>query len=1010
MTTGVARLCAVAIICAGLLAVPLSAQALDPQRSLAQYKHTRWTVEDGAPPGVEVLAQTPDGYLWLGSTLGLYRFDGVTFEAMRPPQPSWSMNDRVVSLMVTRDGALWAGYERGGIGVYKNGRFKLLFDPKIHLGTIIKMAEGRDGVIWAATSNSQARLARYAKGVWTPVTLGREFSGKDVTDLLVARDGALWVAVDGAAAVLTPSASAFKVVRSDLGEGVGFAQDAAGRIWAADAKGARVIAGSPAPKPFYPLPRASRVTRIIVDHDQNLWGAQHPDGVFRIRLAAGLPADLPAEETASVAEGLSSAMAYSVFEDREGDIWVATVRGLDRYRPASVTPESVVPLNSPYGYVAFADARGVVYISDSTTLYRARPGERLTPFVHGLSAPTMMCDAPGGGVWVGLTGAKIIRIDGDKVTPVKDAPYPDAYFSACAADAAGDMWVAAFMEVLVRYDGKAWAQFKPKAVGRAVTALAADKLGRIVADGGKAAVLWDGGGFRTITTLPRPKRGGTMPMTSGPLGVLSGSDNGLTRFIDDRSEFISRERFRFLGLGHGLGQADQTTWLWGSEGLARMRDADLDRAFKDPAAPLPVRIFDLKDGLPGLASYKYRSDLAIGGDGRVWVTTTAGVASLDPKRQPFNRVPPPVVIRALVVDGVRTDDPKAVTLPKGARNVQIDYTALSLAIPERMGFRYRLEGVDAGWVDPGGRRQAFYTNLKPGRYVFRVKAANNDGVWNEQGARLDIDLPPTFLQSRVFFALCLLAVGALVWLGYTLRVRQISDRIHARLRERLAERERIARELHDTLLQGVQGLMLKFQSATRQVPADLPARGLLDRALDRAEDIVVEARDRVRSLRADAASDLAATLADVAQRMTLDSAAKTEVRVEGVGRGLHPVVADEVERIVVEALFNAHRHAAASHIVIEIAFDPRQLGVRVRDDGAGIDQAVLDDGGRAGHFGLKGMQERASKIDGVLTIRSRSGQGAEIEVTVPGAVAYASRKRSWWAILNRRSALAEEVS
>lgn len=1007
MTTSAARLGAMMIVGAALVATPAPSLALDPQRNLAQYKHTSWTVEDGAPPGVEVLAQTPDGYLWLGSTLGLYRFDGVTFEPMRPPQPSWSMNDRIVSLMVTRDGALWAGLERGGIAVYKDGRFKLLFDPKIHLGTIIKMAEGRDGVIWITTSNAQARVARFANGVWTPVKTQLDLEGKDATDLMVARDGAVWLGADGLAEALRPGAQAFQVVRSDLGEGVGFAEDAEGRIWAADAKATQAIAGPPAPKSVYPLARTSRVTRIIVDRHQNIWGAQHPDGIFRIRTAAGLPTALPREETASTAEGLSSAMAYSVLEDREGSIWVATVRGLDRYRSASVTPEGVVPLNSPYGYVTFADAKGVVYVSDSDTLYRARPGEPLKPFLRGISAPTMMCDAPGGGVWVGLTGAKIIRIDGDKVTPVATPSYPDAYLSACAVDARGEAWVGAFMAVLLRYDGNGWAQFKPKEVGRAVTALTNDRLGRIVADGGKRAVLWDGGKFLPITTPSRAERGGTMPMLNGALGVLSGSDKGLTRFIDDKSQFISRDRFRFLGLSHGLGEGDGNTWIWGSEGLARMRTADLDRAFRDRNAALPVRIFDLADGLPGPASYKYRSDLAVGGDGRIWITTTAGVASLDPKRLPFNTVAPPVSIRAVTVDGVRTNDPKAVTLPKGARSVEIDYTALSLAIPERVRFRYRLEGVDADWVDAGGRRQAFYTNLKPGDYVFRVKAANNDGVWNEQGASLNFVLPPTFLQSRLFLALCLLAVGALIWLGYSLRVRQISDRIHTRLQERLAERERIARELHDTLLQGVQGLMLKFQSATRQVPEALPARALLDRALDRAEDVVVEARDRVRSLRADAASDLAETLADVAERMTLDSAAKTEVRVEGIGRGLHPVVADEVERIVVEALFNAHRHAGASRIIIEIAFDPRQLGVRVRDDGAGIDQAVLDAGGREGHFGLKGMQERASKIDGALTIRSRPGQGAEIEVTVPGAVAYRSRRRPWWAILARRPALKE---
>ncbi len=992
----------------GAAVVASPALALDPQRSLAQYKHTRWTVEDGAPASIEAIAQTPDGFLWLGTVLGLYRFDGVTFEAMHPPQPAWGMSDRVVSLMTTRSGALWVGYENGGIAVWENGRFHLLYDPKIFRAVVDRMVEARDGTVWVATSNPKAPLVRYVHGAWTVVGPELGLPNKEPSDLLLAKDGALWAGFDGAAAVLAPGSKAFRMVRTDLGEGVGLAQDGAGWIWASDAKGTRVIDGPPASQPLYSLARGSRVTRIIVDRDQTVWGVKHPDGVFRIRPSQA--SGLPVEETASEAQGLSSAMAYSVFEDHEGDIWVATVGGLDRYRAASVVPEAAVPPASPYGYLTYADPKGVVYVTDSTTLYRARPNEPLTPIVRGLDHPSMLCGAPGGGLWLGLDGRRIVRVDDGKTVPVPIPAFDGAWFASCAQDGRGDMWVAGYMAGLLRYDGKTWTQFKPPAMGSAVTAIATDSQGRIVADGGRGAVRWDGADFKVLATPPRPLRGGTMPMANGPLGVLSGSDRGLTRFVGDGAQFISRERFPFLGLSHGLVQTPETTWLWGAAGLARMRTADLKRAFEDPKASLPVRIFDLQDGLPGPASFKYRTDLAVGGDGRVWIATTAGVASFDPRRAPVNRVPPPVVIKALVVDGHRIEAPKTLALPKGARSLQIDYTALSLSMPERVRFRYRLEGVDADWVEAGGRRQAFYTNLKPGRYVFRVKAANPDGVWNEDGARLTLDLPPTFLQSRLFLALCVLAAIGVATAAYRLRVARITQRLQAALRERTAERERIARELHDTLLQGVQGLILKFQSASRQVPKELPAREALEQALDRAEDVVVEARDRVRSLRTDAAGDLAATLAEVAERMRDDSAAEVVVRVEGTPRALHPVVADEIERIAVEALFNAHRHAGAQRIVVEVAYDPRRLGVRVRDDGVGIDQAVLDAGGREGHFGLAGMRERANKISATLTVRSRPGQGCEIELVVPASVAYTTRSRRPWAMFWRREARMEATA
>ena len=999
MRLGKAKVWGAALVAASGLVVCLAAgptQALDPQRSLSQYKHTRWTVEDGAPASIEAIAQTPDGFLWLGTPQGLYRFDGLSFQAMAPPRPAHSMNDRVVSLMVTRSGALWAGYEQGGIAVFEKGRFRLLYDPKIFNAVVGRMAEGRDGTVWAATSHPRARLARYRDGRWAPVGADAGLPDQELTDLLIDRDGALWAASDGFVAKLAPGDRRFVIVRKDLGEGVGLAQDRHGRIWAGDARGTRVIAGPPAARSEFPLARQSRITRIIVDRDQNLWGAQHPDGVFRIR-AAG-----QATETLSAAQGLTSAMAYDVFEDREGSLWVATVRGLDRFRAASIAPEPAVPANSPYGYATFADTRGAVYISDSDTLYRALPGEPLKPLARGLEHPSMLCEAPGGGIWVGL-GRKIVRVDGGKVYPVPTPDFSNLYFTACTPGADGEMWAAGFMAGVLRYKDGRWTRSLPEPLGRAVTALEADAQGRIVIDGGRGAMLWDGSGFKPIQTATRPVRGGTMPMARGPLGVLAGSDRGLTRFRGQVSQFISRDRFAFLGLSHGLAQTAEETWLFGAAGLVRMRNADLARAFDDPKAPLPARIYDLKDGLPGPASFKYRADLAVGGDGRVWIATTGGVASLAPARQPFNRVPPPVAITGVTVDGVRMVEIASIVLPKGARTLQIDYAAPSLAIPERVRFRYRLEGVDGDWIEADGRRQAFYTNLKPGKYLFQVKAANNDGVWNDAGAKLEVELPPTLFQSRLFLALCLLATGALAVLAYRWRLSRVTQRLQATLRERMAERERIARELHDTLLQGVQGLILKFQSVSRQIPPESPARDLLEKALDRAEDVVVEARDRVRSLRADAASDLGATLAELARQMGLASSAKTEVLVEGTVLDLHPVVADEIERIVIEALFNAHRHAQASRIAIGVTFDPKRLCVSVRDDGVGIDQSVLDAGGRDGHFGLAGMQERACKIGGALTIRSRTGQGCEIDLTIPGGVAYAARRAALWTKIWRRA-------
>jgi signal transduction histidine kinase len=397
----------------------------------------------------------------------------------------------------------------------------------------------------------------------------------------------------------------------------------------------------------------------------------------------------------------------------------------------------------------------------------------------------------------------------------------------------------------------------------------------------------------------------------------------------------------------------------------------------------------------------------MGGDGRIWLLTLEGVAWIDPARIVRNALPPPVSIRALTVNGQVRRDPRDLVRPKGASKLQIDYTALSLSIPERVRFRYRLEGVDKDWVEAGGRRQAFYTNLKPGRYRFQVLAANNDGVWNDRGAVLTFQIPPTFVQTNLFRALCALAVIGLLWGLYALRLRQMSDRIHGRLQDRMAERERIARELHDTLLQGVQGLMLRLQSVVDQIPADQPARQALESALDRADDVIVEGRDRVRSLRADRAGDLHEILAEQAERLGLEPAIKVRLVVEGTPRRLHPLVCEEIERIASEALFNTQRHAQARNVEITVGYGRGALTVLFRDDGVGLDQAVLDSGRREGHFGLTGMGERARKIQAEFELRSRPGAGTEIELTVPGGVAYLSPGRRAWPSLRRRALTSE---
>jgi signal transduction histidine kinase len=365
---------------------------------------------------------------------------------------------------------------------------------------------------------------------------------------------------------------------------------------------------------------------------------------------------------------------------------------------------------------------------------------------------------------------------------------------------------------------------------------------------------------------------------------------------------------------------------------------------------------------------------------------------MDPRRIVRTHLPPGVAIRSVTAADRLYRDPLSPRLPQATSSVEIDYAVLSFADPRQVRVLYKLEGFDKDWIDPGARRQAFYTNLKPGRYRFQVIAASNEEVWNRTGAAVAFDIPPTFLQSRWFVALCVVVTMALLWLFYRLRLAQLEQRIHVGHEARLSERERIARELHDTLLQSVQGLVLRFQSIANKMPPDEPVRGLMESALKRADDVIVDGRNRVRDLRtAESPDDLAAILEERGKAAGFDPPVPVHVVTEGVARAVHPLVAAEIGRIAGEALFNVARHAKARAVELTLHFADHQLSLRISDDGVGLPGEIVAKGHKPGHFGLLGMRERTQRIGGVLSIENRPGGGVEIIVKVPARLAYADK-------------------
>jgi len=342
-------------------------------------------------------------------------------------------------------------------------------------------------------------------------------------------------------------------------------------------------------------------------------------------------------------------------------------------------------------------------------------------------------------------------------------------------------------------------------------------------------------------------------------------------------------------------------------------------------------------------------------------------------------------------------------LPPKVRDLRIDYTALSLAAPEKVRFRFRLEGQNADWTDVINERTVHYSNLAPGDYRFHVAAANNNGVWNERGDVLEFSIAPAYYQTNAFRVLCVIVLTGIFWTVWQLRIQQLARQLELTLDARVAERTRIARELHDTLLQSVQGLLLKFQSVLTQLPErPVEAKQRLERALDQATDATTQARDAVQGLRSAAVetNDLVEAIRNIGTELAADSPSMTSIDFDGSGtpRALKPIVHLEVYRIAVEALRNAFHHAHARRVRVEIRFDERQFRLRVADDGRGIDERVIHREPLDGHFGLHGMRERAEGVGGHLDIWSKLDTGTQLDLSIPAGAAYgaAPRRLSWF--------------
>ena len=980
--------------------------ALDPNKRVTQYMHTSWRIQDGSAPAADMLsiAQTSDGFLWFVAARGFYRFDGVQFvpTILSSDAPS----TRIMNISADRSGGLWVVL-RDEIVYFKGGIISSHFELR-GVQSTQNISEDPDGSLWVVRGSASSldsplchvtrqALKCFGKDDGIPVA--------PINSLLSDGKGGFWLG--GPTALVHWHAGRSEMYPSK-GQIVSLVPDADGSLWVG------MLGQGPGQglakwehgtiKPFVTSTfDGSRVavTRMISDRQGNLWVGTDSKGVFRIHGSV--------VEHYGHLEGLSSDTVWTLFEDREGIVWAATSNGLDNFRDPAVTTFSALdglPKDAAVGILASKD--GSIWVANNGSLDRIANGtvSSIRPR-NGLPGQqvTSLLEDRAGNMWVGVDDGLYLFKDGRFRRLPEPNHRPLGMVVGITEDIDGNIWAECSGKPrrLVRIrDFQVQEEF-PESQIPPGHSIAADPKGGIWIGTlkGDIALFRNGTVERKYPVNLSGESVADLILARADGSVLVGSTDGLFGLRNGKPQRMTKKNGLPCNWVFSFVQDNEKQWwLYTECGIVELSDTELQRWWVNPEAVARTRIYDALDGArplpPSFNSAAYSSD------GRVWFVTGAVVQMVDPSKLSQKAQPAETYIDSIRLDRKELAARSGLRIPSHPRDLQIDYTSPTFLIPQRVKFRYRLDGYDRDWHDAGTRRQAFYTDLPPGKYTFRVNAANSDGVWNTKPAQLELYVAPAYYQTVWFWLLCLAAFLALLWAAYWWRLRQLRHQFDITLDARVGERTRIARELHDTLLQSFHGLLLRFQTVSQLLPErPVEAKDSLDGAIEQAAEAITEGRDAVQGLRDSTlqGNDLALAISILGEDLVSDSTnhrPSFRVAVEGESRDLHPILRDETYKIAAEALRNAFRHAQARQVEVEIRYDSDQFRLRVRDDGKGIDPAVLSQLGREGHYGLAGMRERAAIMGAKLTVWSEVDAGTEVELRVPAGVAYATARKGSW--------------
>jgi signal transduction histidine kinase/ligand-binding sensor domain-containing protein len=978
------------------LCVAALSQELNPNRSIRQYAHAAWRETDGYFGGsVNAIAQTTDGYLWVGTNAGLYRFDGVRFVPWGPSQGAKLNSSAVFSLFGASDGALWVGM-RATLLKINGSQFAEISSGGGRVNSIIGDPDGQTWIARSRASNADGGICKIQND--RPRCYGLEDGFPSVHAEALMRDsqGDFWAASSSVLIRWKPGSSAtYSPSTLKSSEGLGaiyaIAPESDGSIWVGIGRkgaglgltrlnrGRWLTVGAP-----HFDGAGLEVSALFRDRTGTLWIGTANHGIYRLRTGI--------VDHFDESDGLSSNGIRSIFQDREGNIWIGTSNGLDSFRDLKVISYSMKDgLGADYAGSVLAARDGTIWVGNHDSLDSFSGGQwHSLTFEHGLPGHrvTALLQDRRGILWVGVDG-KFFSMESGKFQEVKRK---DGSASGIIQEASEDS------------DGTIWARLAGASRGELLsihghTATEAPVLPpgqqafSIAADPRKG--IWIGLSSGDLARLRNGKleSHGRVFGIDGPIDSIQFDSDGSLWGTSSSGVVEGRDgEFRALTSRDGLPCDNVISlvtdksggiWLYSTCGLIAISHAELERWWNHLTTQITYALFDCRDGvMPFPASFHPRATR--GTDGKLWFVNESVVQMIDPLEVADNVLPPPVKIEGLIASHQFYNPDIRLRLPAPSRDIEIDYTALSFASPQKVRFRYWLEGRDREWQDPTERRQVFYSNISPGRYRFRVIACNNDGVWNHEGAAIEFVIAAAWYQTRWFRFVCVAICLLIVWSLYCVRVQWLTRSLRARFDERLAERTRVARELHDIFLQSVQASKMIADDALRKGSDPAEMRPILERVSSWLGQAAEEGRAALNSLRVtiEQRNDLAEALQQAVKECEQSGSMEVSFTVTGDVKEMHPAARYEIYRIGHEAIRNACVHSGGTRLEVELVY-LKDLILSIRDNGVGIDAAIAGKG-KPGHFGLKGMQERATRIGAKLTILSSAETGTTITVVVPG--------------------------